>query len=490
MRLSWLGTAMVATALLVACGDDAIDSSSHDDTSSGEGGDGGSIGSPDSGSAASGTTTAATSGSSTSSSGTGATSGTSTTGSGGTTSSGTGGSGFEPDPIPDVPDELPPPCDAANASTYYYEFLDDTCGVKRLPAIEDRAFACPVVDDSATIALEGGGGTVTYQPTGASIEVDATALEGIVPSDMRVAVILIRRVGGVPHYRYLSNGTHDEAIQPWSTTKFLAAANAAATLRIKSNYKVGLTASVGGLALGDLATSLVSYDDDPYSSNAVGAYFHNIGGRNKANDLIHGAWLNRPSTETFGGNYGQSAPALGYTFVEADASSVTVTPDGVSGIPNKLSMFTLAEAMKRLVLHREEPTTRLPGIQWKDLEVLLYGAEGSSKGPFGGLSRDPAVYLQSGHDIEYLAERSKERFRIFSKLGAGTTSADGVFHFLDVGYACFPVLDDDLEPVPGWGREFVIAAELGDGGQPYKARDRQLATAYRAIVERIIDGRL
>jgi hypothetical protein len=482
-----LASGLLVSAFAAGCIDGSIDSTTLDDTQSGEGGDAGQGGSsgaitPDSGASTSGSSTSGSSMSGSTSGAGGASTSASTSGSGGM-----GGTPFEPAPIPDVPDELPPPCqDAIDGSAF--EFLDDACAVKRLPAAEDRAFACPIVDSSATIELADGS-FVSYSPASAPVEVDTTALEGIVPNDLRVAVILVRRVDGVPHYRYLSNGTHDEAIQPWSTTKFLAAANAAATLRTKSQYQVGLASTVDGVALGDLVTSLVNYDYDPYSSNAIGAYFHNIGGRNRANDLIHQAWLGRPSTETFGGNYGAAAVPLGYTFVEA-GSSVSITPDSVSGIPNKLSMLTLAEALKRLVLHREDAATRLPGIQWKDLEVLFYGAPNSSKGPFGGMSGDPAVYLQSGHDIEYLAERSKEQFRIFSKLGAGTTSADGVFHFVDVGYGCFPVLDDELEPVPGWGREFVIAAELGDGGQPYKTRDRALATAYRAIVERIIDGRL
>jgi hypothetical protein len=78
----------------------------------------------------------------------------------------------------------------------------------------------------------------------------------------------------------------------------------------------------------------------------------------------------------------------------------------------------------------------LPGIQWADIEVLLYGAEESAKGPFGGLSAEAAIYLQTGHDIDDLEARSHGRFRIFSKLDSGSGG-----QFLDVGYACFPVLD-------------------------------------------------
>ncbi len=398
-------------------------------------------------------------------------------------SAGDGGR-YVPEPVPEVSDEPPEPCQAAIDMGSPFQFLDDLCEAKRFPSYEDRDLTCPVADLSATVALKDGG-AVEYVPSTATIEVDEAALVGIVPPELDVTVILIRRVGGVPHYRYLSNGTHDVAYQPWSTTKFLAAANAASTLRVESGDAVGLTATIDGQALGDFVTSIASYDYDPYSSNSLGRYFHNIGGRAKANGLIHDGWLGRPASETFGGNYGEAAPALGYTFEEAGGASVTISPDGSSGPANHLSSFTMAEATKRLVLHREEPRQRLPGILWADVQTLLYGAEASPKGPFGGLSQDKAVYFQSGHDIDYLEARSHGQWRIFSKLGNGT---DG--QFLDVGYACLPVLDDQELPVPGWGRELVIAAHLPTGGTLWKERDRLLATYFRAIIKRVVDGSL
>lgn len=398
-------------------------------------------------------------------------------------SAGDGGN-YVPEPIPEISDEPPAPCQAAIDMGSPFQFLDDLCDAKRFPSYEDRDLSCPVRDTSATIELKGGG-TVTYLPSSAAIEVDSSALIGIVPPELDVTVILIRRVGGVPHYRYLSNGTHDNAYQPWSTTKFLAAANAASTLRIESGNAVGLTATVDGQALGDFVTSIANYDYDPYSSNSLGRYFHNIGGRAKANGLIHEGWLGRPGSETFGGNYGEAAPGLGYSFEDAGGASVSISPDGTSGPANHLSSFTMAEATKRLVLHREEPSQALPGMLWADVQTLLYGAEGSPKGSFGGLSQDKAIYFQAGHDIDYIEARSRGQWRTFSKLGNGT---DG--QFLDVGYACLPVLDDQELPVPGWGRELVIAAHLPTGGTLWKERDRLLATYFRAIIKRVVDGSL
>lgn len=382
---------------------------------------------------------------------------------------------YVPDPIPVLDDEPPAPCADPGAG---FQFLDDACGVKRHPALQDRDRACPTFDETVPDG---------YAPTSAPVVVDAD-LVGLVPDALDVTVILIRRVGEgrVPHVRYVSNGWHDYAFQPWSTSKFLAAANAAAGLRAASGGTVGLTASADGVALGDLVTSMHNYDWAMYSSNAIGRYFHDIGGRAEANALIHEAWLGRPAEETFGGNYGTPSPGLGYTFVEPGGASVTITPDTSSGYWNHLSTFTLAEALKRLVLHREDPARALPGADWADVGVLLYGAEDPAMyGAWGGMSADKAIYLQSAHDLDYLDARSNGQWTIFSKLGNGSGG-----ELLDVAYGCFPVLDPDGDPVPGWGREVVIAAHLPTTGATWAERDRLLARYFRMILIRVIDGRI
>jgi hypothetical protein len=383
-----------------------------------------------------------------------------------------------------VLDEEPPALCSNPMPSDYFQFLDDTCSAKRQPSHVDRGLRCPTADPSATIALADGS-PVSYQPPHEAPVVQPL-LAGLGPDELTMTAVLIRRVNGVPHFRYLSTGDHDVPFQPWSTTKFLAAANAAARLRVASGYTVGLGASVSGHALGDLVSSMHSYDDTPFSSNALAAYFHDVGGRAEANDLIHGGWLMRPVQESFGGNYGAAPPALGYSFAEPSGATVSISPDTSTGFSNHLSSFTLAEALKRLVLHRELPDQRLPGVQWSDLEVLFYGTGGSSSyGHWGGMAADTAIYLQTGHDIDYIEDRSKGRWRIFSKLGLGSSG-----QFANVGYACLPVLDDHAQPVPGWGRELVIAAHLPSGGASWAERDRRLAKAYRAVISRVVDGRL
>ena len=390
-----------------------------------------------------------------------------------------------PGPIPALDAEPAPACAAALAKDDYFQFLDDLCDAKVQPSHVDAAQACPVVDLAAIVPLKGGG-SASYVPYDAPLVPQTQALDGLLPAGMAMSVLLVKRIADTPHLRLLATTDHNKAVQPWSSTKWLAAANAAATLRASSGYKVGLTGSAKGYAIGDLISSMHRYDDAPYSSNGLGRWFHDIGGRAKANALIHDAWLGRPADETFGGNYGEASPPLGYSFVEADGATLTLSPDLTSGPANHLSPLTLALALQRVVLHREQPTTRLPGLQWQDIEVLLYGAPASQNyGPFGGMSADTAIYVQAGLDMGFIEQRSAGRWRIHSKLGLGTA-----FQFVWVGYACLPWLDAAGAPIPGWGREVVIALHLPTGGKDWRERDRLVAKGVRAVLARVVDGRL
>lgn len=379
---------------------------------------------------------------------------------------------WTPDPVPAIDPEPAAPCADVGKDAWSYQFLDDVCDAKVHPTDLDPDFACPIVATSAP------GFRTSSEPV-----VVEDVLSDLVPPQLRVTVIVIRRVDGVPRYRYLSNGTSSDVFQPWSSSKFLAIANAGATLRKRSDYAVGLGASVDGREVGDLITAVHDYSGKPWSSNSISRWFHDVGGRANANAMIHEAWLGRPSGETFGGNYGEAAPPLGLTFVEPTGASVTITRDTSSGPANALSTRTLAEALKRLALHREDAATRLPGIQWADLRVLFHGAP-PKDGPLGGMSADTAIYLQAGHDADYVAKRSKGRFRNYSKLGFGSGQ------LVHVGYSCWPVLDPSGAPAKDAGDEFVIAARLASGGADMGERDRILARAYRAIIRALVARKL
>jgi hypothetical protein len=380
-------------------------------------------------------------------------------------------------------DGVMPGCAAARGGDHF-EFLDDVCKKKTYPSRLDREHACPVTATSASPALPDGR-LVHYRPATGPVEVDDEALTGIVPSGLDVTVILVRRIAGVPHYRYLSNGSHADTFQPWSSTKFMAIANAAAALRSRSSYQVGLTAEVGRVSLGDLVTVVHSYDEREFSSNGLARYFHNIGGRREAQKLVS-SWLARPGVETFGGNYGVREPALGYAFAEASGATISMIPDTTSGPANHLSTFTLAEFLKRLVMHREDAATRLPGIQWADLKTLFYGAERSRAytSGWGGMSADPSIYVHAGVPMSAVEQRSRGTWRVFGKLGFGKGE------FVHVSYACLPALDVAGAPIPDVGKELIIATRLAAGGTSWAERDALLARHYRAILSRVYDGRL
>lgn len=356
----------------------------------------------------------------------------------------------------------------------HYEFLDDVCHKKFAPSSQDRAWSCPNVAASAG----------AYRPSSAPIAVDQDALRSIIPADMRMTVVLVRRVGGVPHYRYLSNGTHDVAVQPLSSTKFMAVANAAVRIRAASNGKVGLDSSVDGIPVGDLATVITSYQEGEFSSNGLARYFHDVGGRAHADALIHD-WLGRPASETFGGNYGAPSADLGFTFT-SPGGTANVAADRAGSFENNLSTLTMAEFTKRLALHREDAATRLPGIQWKDLEVLFYGAAASKlfRGQsLGGMSADTAIYIQQAINMGALETRSRGKWRIFSKLGFGQSG------FVHNSYTCAPSLDAQGSPVTGDGVEFVISMQSPRAGAE-RSQDAAIAKAYRDVVARIVEHRL
>jgi len=387
-------------------------------------------------------------------------------------------------PIPPVDPDPAQPCAEATASSDHYQFLDDLCKAKRLPKDRSRAFTCPVTATSAE-GVRPDGTPVHYLASSDPVVFDDD-LTGLAPSSVSVTLILIKRVNGAPRYRYLSNGTQEQRFQPWSTSKFMAAANAAATLRTRSSGQVGITGRVGSIPLGDLVTTAVSYDESHgYTSNGIGRYFLDIGGRARADELVHDAWLKRPAQETFGGNYGEPSPALSYTVVDGERT-LTVTPDANLGPSNLLSTHTIAEFLKRLAMHREDAAQRLPGIQESDIETLFYGASPSPWFPdtMGGMSADTAIYLQAGHDISYLDARSQGRWRIFSKLGFG----DG--DFLHAAYACLPALNGAGASLPDMGRELVIVTRVQTGAATERERDRMLARTYRTILPAVIDGRV
>lgn len=369
---------------------------------------------------------------------------------------------------------------------YYLEYLDDTRCRKRLPSNRDRDFICPVISSAEdSRSLEG---YTRASRDGAEISFDQS-LAALFPAEASVTVILIKRVDGVPYYRYLSNGRHDEVVQTWSSSKFLGILNASESIRYHSEGAIGLDALIGDVPLGDLVSIVHSYDEREYTSNGLMYWFHDVGGRSFANQLIHDRWLNRPEEEIFGANYGAKAPPLGFTFNNQNELTVDVPQDQGWIKTNLLSTHTLAEALKRLVMYREDPTTRLEYSTWDDIKVLLYGSESSKRYDQQtpqGMESDPSVYAQEAVNISMIDDNTQGQWRIFSKLGLGFSRGGEIVH---TDYACLPVFNEEGETIVDQGLELVISVHFPTQ-EDYAGKDQQLAELYKALFQGLLSKQI
>ncbi|MAD61452.1 MAG: hypothetical protein CMH49_08085 [Myxococcales bacterium] len=371
--------------------------------------------------------------------------------------------------------------------SYYLEFLDDTKCQKILPSQRDREFQCPIQSSKALIDSVSGYATVDAVVDG-QLDIDTQSLKRVLGDEgLSVTAILIRRVDGVPYYRYLSNGRHSDILELWSSSKFLGILNASESLRYESEGKLGLDSTVDGIPVGDLVTIVHNYDERNYTSNGLMSWFHDVGGREFANQILHGRWLNRPMNEKYGANYGAKSEAIGFEFKNS-TDEVQIKPQ-LGWLPtNELSTLTLAEALKRVVMYRENPETHLEYSTWEDMKVLLYGAEESmwyDKQTPQGMESDTAVYMQNALDIHAMETASQGQWRIFSKLGLGF-SRGGEFAHTD--YACFPSFVDG-EPQLDQGVELVISLHAS-ANKDYVQGDLRVADIYRKIVQAVWNGEI
>jgi hypothetical protein len=227
--------------------------------------------------------------------------------------------------------------------------------------------------------------------------------------------------------------------------------------------------------------------DGSYASNALARYFLHAGGRAHANRLMT-TWLGAGESR-LGEFYGQFYPeGIGLQWLEGEHRHDVDHRDEV-GEHKRVAPLAAAEFLKRLVMHREDHGTRLPGFRgdaaagalWPDLEALFYGSPGQSH---GGMQDDTAIYLEAAVDIAAMEARAPGQWRIFSKLGHGQSESRDRLEFVYVAYACWPHLAQ-----PAWGKEFVLAAHYSLP-VPVQGRvmDRALAAAIRRVVGALVDG--
>jgi hypothetical protein len=307
-------------------------------------------------------------------------------------------------------------------------------------------------------------------------------------SDGWLTVIDFRRQNDRLAYRYLANAnTQDRLYEPWSTSKIQAYTAAISRLR---EHGIGADASIGGVAIGDLVTSIHSYapsgnaDGD---SNAIATFLLNIAGRDYATALFHGAWLKLANEDVrFRGAYGPTAfEPSSSEFVSADGLTryaprayreASDDPGYLAyrcaacGTDGNKAMTALAQAewLKRLASHNREPATRHPHLESGDVETLFFGNLRADGDEIGGMLAGISVFLPEAlaralaPDAQHGAKHTLDtvtdgRWRVYQKVGWGPSETRGTSELVMLAHVCLP-------GIGGSGREFTLAARAAVPG--------------------------
>lgn len=306
----------------------------------------------------------------------------------------------------------------------------------------------------------------------------------------KVLVIDSRVQDGTVAFRYLANGTQNDLYEPWSSSKIMAFSAAIAAAR---RHGVGADATVGDHAIADLVTSINSYaphgnaDGD---SNAIASWFLNVAGRDHATALFHDRWLRLANPDIrFRGAYANRVFDPGTTTWrsadgtrQADVSAYADNADDpgyqsyrceACDLTGNKPMTTLAQAewLKRLATHDAVASTRHPGLQSADIQVLLEGRPDGPERPVGGMRAGIGRMLthaianavgatsQTAAHIDpatVLDQATDGRWSVWQKLGAGPSETRGASEVVMLAQVCLP----DFQG----GRNFTVAAQAGVAG--------------------------
>lgn len=393
---------------------------------------------------------------------------------------------------------LAPLCAALSPNPFYYghwcngeapnslQFLDDKFCQKAFPSNLDRNLTCSASSTEAHIANLNysrgfGVGRTAPNVTGLA-DVLGEAIDGV---DM--AVIIVKRVGGVPFFRLLAT---DGALVPhetWSSSKIFGVATASSVLEGACGDGLGLSVEAAGgrgnLTLGDLVTVITTYDTTAgFTSNSLARWFsQSVAGQRELGGMLKAPWL--AGNATLGGSYGEPPPQ--------DLSGLNfqgcVLPARPAPVPidNSLDLVTAAAWMRAIVLLRDLPEDeRVPGLRWDDARTMLYGAptsESMFKGAtVGGMAADTAIFVQSGiPDIKLVDGQSQGGWRIFSKLGAGYSATRQRGEILGNNYACLPG--------PDGGVEFIVSARSSvPGDTSLASAEERMQRAVAALTSHLI----
>lgn len=285
-------------------------------------------------------------------------------------------------------------------------------------------------------------------------------------------IIEIERINGIPHYRYLGNHERQNIpYEPWSSAKLLAASAALSKARLMSGGRIGGDAIISGKNIGDIITTAMSYKNTANvvtSSNEAANFLLRSATEEYADRLLNN-WLLQNDGSSFFGKFGRPVYNPGSSIWESNGIRTQLPFNYFSGRDQKtMSLLSIGEWLKRLVMHKADPITALPHLTDLDIETIFYGKKGSKMA--GGASKGSSLYLHkavTGIDNmgSYTAPESRQNkraqevfekiggpnWRVFLKNGAGPSSSRNRGEVTLAGYVCLP--ENKIGP-----REFVAVA--------------------------------
>ncbi len=290
-------------------------------------------------------------------------------------------------------------------------------------------------------------------------------------SEWQFTAIDVRKLENGEHaYLYLSNGTATTILQPWSSSKFIAAASAVTTMR---KAGIGADSFIGRMHFGDLvSTSMHGFrtKTTPAGSNDVGTWFQNVAGRDNSNHLVR-QWLGRRN-ESFGGGYGKVLQGEPSEFRDQKTGKRARVYNGEVGrSESKLSTLSMAELLRRLAASGTNDPSAWPGLTEGDARIILYGSPMELGGLLAGI--DGYVRQALGRKAK-LDARTMGRWRIFGKMGAAELHV-GDEQIVNA-YVCLPGVDG--------GRAFFFS--LANRGRVGKEGDVRMQRGVDALVRALV----
>jgi hypothetical protein len=316
----------------------------------------------------------------------------------------------------------------------------------------------------------------------------AKNLGGYDSSEFKITVIDVRNVNGKPHYHYFSNGTQEQTMQNWSSTKFMGASFGIHNVREQSGGATGADIKLNGRVLASDLDIVGNVSDNNYAGSIkwLGGHKHAdmmlenwMRGGKRADvdgsaglDTFGGAW--GPISEPCGGNL---PPSSVVDNVTGKSVPLSVDSNRISS-GNHISGLSFTEWMKRMAVNERDNNTmpklwnymkgaptasQIRGLSnsltKRDLEILFYGtaaysdkeftARGLSKGdcggtlggnysqsggkPRGGMMWDGMRdWPQNAGGSANLTKLFGDRWRTLGKGGSGGTDEAAI------GWMCFP----------------------------------------------------